>query len=165
MPESKSLILGLGSNIGNRQSNLNQALYFIQDKIGDIDQKSSVFESEAWPLANQNPYLNMVIHVSTHLFPLIILKEIQQIENEIGRVRNTKWESRIIDIDILFFNNYHFKTPNLIIPHPFIQNRKFVLEPLVEILPNKKHPKLKLSCLDLLNKCEDTSWLKIFDLN
>jgi len=154
--------LGLGSNLGNREENLQTARNFIQEKLGIISSQSSIYETAAWGITQQNDFLNQVVEAETSYSPIAVLHLILQIENLMGRVREIKWGARIIDIDILYYENEVFSTENLHIPHPFIQERKFVLIPLCEIAENFIHPKLKKSNLELLEKCLDSGEIYLF---
>src|SRR5437762_5395076 len=114
-----------GSNVGNRINNIETATNLLQQQIGKIIKRSSVYETEAWGNTNQPDFLNQVILTETVLNPFECMQQIFSIENKMGRVRAKKNDPRIIDIDILFFNNEIINEPDLIIPHSQIQNRKF----------------------------------------
>jgi 2-amino-4-hydroxy-6-hydroxymethyldihydropteridine diphosphokinase len=146
----------LGSNQGNSQQNLANACNLIKERIGLIQTKSSIYRTAAWGNTEQKPFLNQVLLVQTELKPLDCLNTLLQIETEMGRIRKEKWEPRVIDLDILFYNSETIEADNLIIPHPFIAQRRFTLIPLAEISPNLFHPKLKQSILELLETCEDS---------
>jgi 2-amino-4-hydroxy-6-hydroxymethyldihydropteridine diphosphokinase len=154
------IFLGLGSNIGDRIQHLETACNLIEQKIGVIASKSSIYETAAWGNTNQNAFLNQVIIVNRHWHPIDILDSILNIEKEMGRIREEKWGPRIIDIDLLYYSDVIVKMAELTLPHPFIQERRFVLEPLAEIAPNFIHPKLKKTNLELLNECSDKSEIK-----
>ena len=128
------IYLGLGTNLGNRHENLNQALSLINVKIGKVIKKSSIHETKAWGKTNQPDFLNMVIQIETDLIPHELLSCCISIENQLGRVRKEKWGERIIDIDILYYNNLKINDDVLTIPHPFIEERDFVLVPLKELI-------------------------------
>ena len=149
--------LGLGSNLGNRQENLQLAYQLIQEQIGDITDESSIYETAAWGLIEQNAFLNQVLKVNTQYQATVVLKKVLDIELSMGRVREIKWGARMIDIDILYYNNDIIEVNNLVIPHPFIQDRRFVLVPLCEIASDLVHPKLKQTNKQLLEKCVDSS--------
>jgi 2-amino-4-hydroxy-6-hydroxymethyldihydropteridine diphosphokinase len=155
------VFLGLGSNLGNREENLQFAQKHINDELGRIVSESSIYETAAWGITEQNSFLNQVIEIETSFSAKKVLKLILEIEIKMGRVREIKWGERSIDIDILYYNNEIISTENLEIPHPFIQERKFVLVPLCEIANTFVHPKLKTSNLDLLKNCQDSGevWL------
>lgn len=149
--------LGLGSNLGNRQENLDVACQRISESIGVIAAKSSIYETAAWGLTEQNDFLNQVICVSTDYEASEILAMILAAEQFMGRIREVKWGARIIDIDILYYNDAIIKLDNLTVPHPFIQVRRFVLAPLAEVAPDFVHPILQQTNAALLANCADTS--------
>jgi len=132
--------LGLGTNQGDRLGNLQKAIDLLEERIAPIEQKSQIYQTAAWGIEDQAPFLNMVIKLSTLLGPKAILKAVLAIEADMGRERKQKWGERLIDIDILFFGNQILETPELIIPHPFIQERNFVLVPMAELAPDFVHP-------------------------
>jgi 2-amino-4-hydroxy-6-hydroxymethyldihydropteridine diphosphokinase len=160
--KAHKVYLGLGSNLGNREENLQTARNFIQEKLGIISSQSSIYETAAWGITQQNAFLNQVVEVETSYSPIAVLHLILQIESLMGRVREIKWGARIIDIDILYYENEVFSTENLMIPHPFIQERKFVLVPLCEVAENFIHPKLMKTNLELLEKCQDSGEIYLF---
>lgn len=152
--------LSLGSNLGNKQVNLEVALEIIKKDIGEISRISSIYETEAWGVVDQDNFFNIIAEVKTLFFPLDLITKILAIETRMGRIRYKKWESRIIDIDIIFYENYIITTENLTIPHPFLEKRNFVLEPLNELSPEFIHPRLRKSIFQLTAACTDTSWIK-----
>lgn len=156
------IFLGLGSNLGNREENLSTAQKLIEEKVGKIRSKSSIYETAAWGITEQNAFLNQVIEVESHFSPSAVLHLVLKIEKDMGRIREIKWGERRIDIDILYYNNEVISTENLVVPHPFIQERKFVLVPLCEIAPAFIHPKLKQTNLELLEKCQDSGEIKLY---
>lgn len=151
------IVILLGSNIGDRQLALEEAKLMIYKRIGKLIQSSSLFESEPWGFKHKNYFLNQVIVVETSLPPHDLLKELLIIEKMLGRKReNSGYSSRIIDLDILFYNNLIISEDYLKIPHPRLHERRFTLLPLDEILPDYIHPLLKKSVSSLLNECEDS---------
>jgi len=152
--------LSLGSNLGNKQVNLELTLEEITKAIGEVLRISSIYETEAWGVVSQDNYFNIIAEVKTPFFPLELISKILAIETRMGRIRDKKWESRIIDIDIIFYENYVIRTNNLTIPHPFLQKRNFVLEPLNELSPEFIHPRLRKSISKLSLECLDKSWIK-----
>ena len=150
-----TVYLLLGSNMGNSEHTLTVATNMIEKNIGKLTKSSSIYRTAAWGNEDQPDFLNQIIIISSVLSSSSVLKEIFAIEKEIGRVRTTKNAARVIDIDILFFNDQIIQSETLTVPHPQIQNRKFVLVPLVEIAPNFQHPLLKKSSLELLSICSD----------
>jgi 2-amino-4-hydroxy-6-hydroxymethyldihydropteridine diphosphokinase len=149
--------LGLGSNLGNRQENLDLACQRISENIGTIVSQSSIYETAAWGLKEQDDFLNQVICVTTGYEAPEVLAKILAVEQSMGRIREVKWGARIIDIDILYYNDAIIKLDNLTIPHPFIQDRRFVLTPLAEVAPDFIHPVLQQTNTTLLANCADTS--------
>lgn len=154
--QSTTVIL-LGTNLGNKGSMLDQAKKSIQNKVGDLVKISSVYETAAWGNTDQPSFLNCILQVSTHLSPADLLNSLLTIEADLGRIREKKWAPRTIDLDILYYEKEIISSNNLIIPHPQIQNRRFTLVPLCEILPDFIHPVLGLSNLELLSACLDQS--------
>lgn len=155
MPKALHTVwLGIGGNLGDRYKNIERCIEGIS-KLGQITQKSSIIETKAWGITNRPDYLNMALEIKTILYPHSLLEGCQQLEVSLGREKSIKWDSRIIDIDILYFNNWVFTTPSLSIPHPFIQERGFVLKPMVEIAPKLVHPKLKETQARLLEKLRE----------
>jgi 2-amino-4-hydroxy-6-hydroxymethyldihydropteridine diphosphokinase len=150
----------LGSNLGDRLQYFQQALELIEQKIGNIIQKSSLYETASWGVENQPSYLNQVIKINTNLSPDVLINSILNIESFLGRVRNVKWESRVIDIDVLYINNLIINTEKLIVPHPRLHLRKFTLVPLCEISPNFIHPIFKTTQKQLLETCDDLLTVK-----
>lgn len=159
--ELKSVFLGLGSNLGNRESNLRNAVEKIAEHAGEIINVSSVYETEPWGFSSDDYFLNMVIEIKTSLKPSGLLGRLLMIESLMGRLREGKqYSSRIIDIDVLFYSSQVVKTEVLEIPHPKIHERKFVLVPLAEIAPDMIHPVLKKSNSQLLSECSDKGKVK-----
>ena len=153
-----TVILGIGTNMGSREANLKAAVTRIEEHIGNIKYSSSVFETEPWGFASEDNFLNMAVEVETELTPSGVLGALLMIEAQLGRIRSEKqYSSRVIDIDILFYDDLIMDEIALKIPHPHLQNRKFVLVPLNEIAPDLIHPVLKQSVSSLLNSCEDLS--------
>ena len=133
--------IGLGANIGNREENLNNALNLInENKYMKILKKSSLYETAAWGVVDQPDFLNMAIKIETVLSPHELLHELNNIEEKLGRTRLRHRGERNIDLDILFYDNLVIFEDDLIIPHPYIKERSFVLDPLNEIEPYLNHP-------------------------
>ena len=153
----------LGSNQKNRIENLNRAKQEIRHTIGEIKLASSVYETEPWGFASEEHFLNMVVLIDTNLPAESVLEKILNIEQVLGRVRNSKgYASRIIDIDILFYDDEIVDEPQLQIPHPRLHERMFTLIPLMEISPKKIHPKLQKTIKELLAECTDKLAVEIF---
>jgi len=150
------VVLGLGSNLGNRLYNLDKAVYLLNEKVGKVVSASSVYWSAPWGDSNLRPFLNMVLVIKTSLLPRELLRKLENIEIDLGRKSDKgQFKNRPIDIDILFFGKTILDDENLKIPHPGISSRRFVLEPLVEIKPDLIHPVLKKSAKELLIECKD----------
>jgi 2-amino-4-hydroxy-6-hydroxymethyldihydropteridine diphosphokinase len=152
----------IGSNMGNRVQNIGLAKDLIQLSVGAIASASSVYETAAWGKQDQPDFLNQVIIVKTKLKAEACMKKILLIENAMGRIRRKKNDPRIIDIDILFFNNEIINEDALTIPHPELHNRKFVLIPMNELSPDLIHPVLNQSIQYLLSNSKDELEVKVF---
>lgn len=149
------VVLGIGGNVGDRANYLSKAREALSQKLTLIS-CSQVYESEAWGGVAQNGnFLNQVILLQTSLAPIDLLQLIQSIENDLGRTRRQHWGDRTLDIDILYFGELVSSDPKLVLPHPYIQERRFVLQPLAEILPFELHPILQKTSLQLLAACTD----------
>lgn len=150
------IFLGLGSNIGDRLSFLRKAVTGINDRKDIIVNKmSSVYESDAWGVEEQNSFLNMVMEISSSLSAAELLTFLKYLEINTGRKQRARWTEREIDIDIIFYGNKIINLENIIIPHPEMQNRKFVLMPLCEIDKDFIHPVSGISCETLLQCTRD----------
>lgn len=147
----------LGGNLGDRFKTLSQAKKFVSVRAGIIQKESSVYESEPWGFEHENSFLNQVVVVKTEYPPEIVLQIAQDTEAELGRIRHNSgvYEGRIIDIDILFYDDKVMKQEDLKIPHPLIQERRFTLQPLAEIAPDMVHPVLQKTMKQLLDECAD----------
>jgi len=159
----EGIFLLLGSNLGNRANILKQAIYAMEENGIKLVKKSSVYETAAWGITDQQAFLNQVLEVNTSLSPKELLKVLLKIEIELGRVRKIKWGERLIDLDILYYHDIIIEDPELIIPHPGIPNRRFTLVPLVEISPQFIHPKSLISQKELLDICEDSLEVSVFE--
>jgi len=146
----------LGSNIGERYKNLAVAIRHIREKAGIIQQTSSIYETAPWGVTDQPFFLNQSVRIKTNLSPMDLLHTLQAIEKKIGRTNNKKWNSRLIDIDIIFYNKQIIQSDELIIPHPYFHLRRFALVPVIEIVSNQFiHPLLGVNCRKLLKSCKD----------
>lgn len=137
------LYLGIGTNLGNKEANLRAAVQQIKERIGKLVSLSPFHVSEPWGFESEHTFLNAVCGVETHLQPLQVLEETQAIERELGRIQKSVdgvYSDRLIDIDILMYDNLVMTTPELSIPHPLMCQRSFVMEPLAEIAPEVIHP-------------------------
>ncbi|MCX7863252.1 MAG: 2-amino-4-hydroxy-6-hydroxymethyldihydropteridine diphosphokinase [Bacteroidales bacterium] len=154
------LILGFGSNIGDKLNNLRCAYQFVRQFVGYIDLSSTIWETEPWGYVSHNTFFNTVCVIEKPLVSVFLLPDIiEQIEKNLGRIKqqSSTYEDRIIDIDILDFDNLIIETNHLTLPHPKLHLRKFVLFPLKEIMPTWKHPLLKAGIEELIRQCPDTT--------
>jgi 2-amino-4-hydroxy-6-hydroxymethyldihydropteridine diphosphokinase len=147
--------LHTGSNMGDRDDNLRQVNGLIEQYIGKIKKASHLYETQAWGKTNQPDFINQALWVESNQSPREVLNNIFKIEELMGRVRTEKWAERVIDIDILLFNSLIIKEKDLIIPHPHMQERNFVLVPLMEIAGEIVHPILNLPIEDIYLDCKD----------
>jgi 2-amino-4-hydroxy-6-hydroxymethyldihydropteridine diphosphokinase len=150
---SHTIYLALGTNLGDRPANLRAALDALEPDIHVLD-KSPVYETEPWGYTDQPPFLNMVICAETDLSPKGLLRRLKDIEATLGRVPNFRNGPRLIDLDILFYDDLVLDTPPLVIPHPQLHKRAFVLVPLAKIAPTLVHPLLGLSVEQFLGKID-----------
>lgn len=137
-PSSSHLVyFSLGSNLGNKRENLNKAIKIMEEQIGVLLRQSAFLETEPWGFQSDNSFVNAAICMETELDPFEVLAKTQEIEREMGRTMkstNGEYHDRIIDIDILLYDDLHINTPQLTIPHPLMEQRDFVMVPLREIL-------------------------------
>lgn len=159
-----SVFLLLGSNLGERFANLFEARQQISRQVGKIVTASGIYRTAAWGNETQPDFYNQAIEIEPLAEPHETLLRLLAIEKTMGRVRNEKWGSRVIDIDVLLWGNDHVELPDLIIPHLHLQDRKFALVPLVEIAPEMIHPVLKRTITQLLTECTDTLSVSRVDL-
>lgn len=153
----------LGGNIGDVGQRFRSAYEIIEKNAGKIISYSSIYETAPWGFEAKSNFLNQVIKIETLLDSTELLNVILKAEKMLGRERgNKKYTSRKIDIDILFFNDEVIHTPNLVIPHPKLHERKFTLVPLFEIAPDLFHPQLKKSISILVDECTDRQFVKVF---
>jgi 2-amino-4-hydroxy-6-hydroxymethyldihydropteridine diphosphokinase len=151
--------ISLGSNLGNRKQYLQRAIVAISRHIGRVKAVSSIYETPAWGFVS-DPFYNACIEVVTELVPEKCLEKLQEIEKKLGRVRepeSTEYKPRTIDLDIIYYNSLVLEKENLHIPHNQLSNRRFVLVPLMDIIPNFVHPILNKTTEELLLFCEDNS--------
>lgn len=148
-------ILLIGGNLGDRVANLQEAVSRIDRVAGKVVKTSALYETAPWGNVQQPDYLNQALEIQTSLDALTLLRTLLEIETEIGRIRRQMWGARVIDIDMLFFNQEVIDLPELKIPHPRLAARRFVLVPLQEILPHWVHPVLQQDITTLLAQCTD----------
>ena len=147
----------IGGNIGDRLANLKEAISLLNEDAGSIEQVSSIYETAPWGNTQQDTFLNQALVLSTSHDAAELLNILLAIEVKMGRIRSIPLGPRIMDIDIIYFNNEIIETNQLTIPHPQLHKRNFVLIPLVEIAPNYLHPILNKSNSTLLTQCKDES--------
>ncbi|MHA4896107.1 2-amino-4-hydroxy-6-hydroxymethyldihydropteridine diphosphokinase [Pedobacter sp. PWIIR3] len=150
-----NVYLLLGSNLGNRKKLLTEAVRQIELRIGKVFSRSSYYETAAWGNTDQPAFLNIALGINTSLTPLSVLRQAMAIEEHLGRIRLDKWGARLIDIDIIFYDDLFINSSELIIPHPEMAKRRFVLEPLNEIAPEFVHPIAQKSVSTLLAELTD----------
>jgi len=150
----RTIFLSLGSNLGDRKVNIRRALKLLAPSV-KVEKKSPVYETEPMYVGDQPKFYNMVVRGKTELSPEELLAYTQGVEAKMGRDPNTHNRPRIIDIDILFYDDRIVALPNLSIPHPKISERAFVLVPLNDIAPRLRHPALDLTTSELLKKFPD----------
>ena len=153
--------LALGSYIGNRLANLKAAISNLTPQMA-VKKKSSIYETPPWGFADQAAFLNQVVKVVTYLNPEALLAHLKRLEVALGRVPSFENGPRLMDIDILFFDDVVMDTPPLVIPHPRLHERAFVLVPLVELAPDLVHPVLHKSVSELLENV-DRSEINLFE--
>jgi 2-amino-4-hydroxy-6-hydroxymethyldihydropteridine diphosphokinase len=148
--------IGIGSNLGDREFNCKQAIGLLRQKGTTVSKESSLYETKPWGVRDQPLFLNMAIEIETDLKPFELLRTLKDIEKEMGREETFLWGPRIIDLDILLYDNNIVDEQGLRIPHPHMQDREFVLRPLREIAGDVTHPLLLLSIEELLQKLKST---------
>ena len=156
------IFLSLGSNQGDRWTNLFDARKRIEKQVGKIVKTSPIYSTAAWGVTDQPDFLNQVIEIQSTLSPGAVLERTHTIETSLGRIRTGKWGARIIDIDILFFRDVVLNTGHLVLPHPQLPFRKFVLIPFVDIAPTVEHPVLHKKISELLETCPDQLAVTLF---
>ena len=150
------LFLLLGGNMGNKRQLFEKAISRLEEELGEITQLSSIYETEPWGFQSEDLFWNQVVVINTVLSPEDVLKKTQAIELELGRTRKAeRYVSRLIDIDLLFYDDLILRNPDLELPHPRMTDRRFVLKPLEEIAPNLVHPVFNQSIKTLLKNCSD----------
>ena len=155
------VFLGIGSNLDDRKENLQKAIAGLQRNL-QINQISKIYETQPWGFADQPAFLNQVLSAETEFAPFELLTEIKAIEKEVGRTPTFRYGPRLIDIDILFFDDLILNEENLTIPHPMLAERAFVLVPLDEIAPQFIHPLLQQTIHELVRKV-DQNGIMLFD--
>ena len=163
--KNNSVVLLLGSNVGERVPLLMRAVGEVASRIGTVSCASSLYETEPWGFEAEQNFLNQAVVVDTNLEADEVLRIALDIEKELGRVRSqgaVGYASRTMDIDLIFYNSTMMDSPHLTLPHPRMQDRRFVLEPLVQIIPDFRHPKTGKTMRQLLEECTDLGAVKLY---
>jgi 2-amino-4-hydroxy-6-hydroxymethyldihydropteridine diphosphokinase len=159
------VFLLLGSNLGDRLEILRSAQTLIGERIGRVKSASPVYETAPWGVLDQPSFLNQVLIVTTGFIPEEILRLVLEIEHELGRVRYERWGARVIDIDILYYEDKVIDSARLTVPHPRLHERRFTLVPLNDIAPDFIHPLLLKTTSQLLEACSDPGTVSIASTN
>jgi 2-amino-4-hydroxy-6-hydroxymethyldihydropteridine diphosphokinase len=160
----KTAFLGLGSNVGDREAHLREAVKHLESEEVRVLRRSSLYETAPQEMLDQPWFLNAVLQVETTLFPLQLLARVRQIERDMGRRRVTPKGPRNIDIDILFYGRVVIATAELEVPHPRIAQRRFVLDPLAEIAPDFRHPLTGKTAHEMLAGLEPQGIRRLVDV-
>ncbi|WP_428657167.1 2-amino-4-hydroxy-6-hydroxymethyldihydropteridine diphosphokinase [Runella sp.] len=156
-----SVFLLLGANLGEREAMLVKATQLISERIAPVTAQSHLYETAPWGVIDQPAFLNQVIKIETTLSPEEVLAQTLDIEKQLGRERRLRWGARVIDIDMLYFDNVVLETEYLHLPHPRLHQRRFTLVPLAEIAPDFIHPVLHKTNQQLLSECTDESQVSV----
>lgn len=159
--KNQELVLLIGSNIGDRADYLSKARLHLEKEFGEAILQSKKYKTQAWGITEQDEFLNQALVYNSNFKPEFILEKIKNIEKKIGRKPRNTWTNREIDIDIIFYGSQIFKSRDLYIPHPLMYLRKFVLQPLNEIIPEFKHPLLNKTVSQLLKICNDNLTVEV----
>ncbi len=157
----KQVFLGLGTNLGHREQNLKNAREALKS-FAKLKRASLIYETDAWGYEDQPQFLNQVVEIDTKLSPYKLLYNLKRIEKAIGRVKSFRWGPRLIDIDILFYDQDIIRLPFLTIPHKSLHERAFVLVPLAEIAPEHSHPVFKQTISELRDSLPNLDGVKIW---
>jgi len=152
------IYLSTGSNLGDRKANLEKARQLVEELVGRVTAASTILETAPWGFKSRNSFMNQALEVETELEPYEVLRVTQQIERTLGRTTKsdrTGYKDRVIDIDIIMYDDMVMESPQLTIPHPLMSRRRFVLEPLKEIAPGLVHPQTGRSISQMLSDIED----------
>jgi 2-amino-4-hydroxy-6-hydroxymethyldihydropteridine diphosphokinase len=147
-----TVYLSLGTNLGDRAANLKQAINSLPPQM-TVKAKSDVYETPPWGYTEQEPFLNQAVKATTYLEPELLLKHLKRLEVALGRKDTFRYGPRLIDIDILFYDDLVLESPSLVIPHPHVHERGFVLRPLMDIAPDLVHPVSGRSVREMLALC------------
>ena len=149
------IFIGLGTNLGDRKNNLEDAIMALPPKL-NILARSPIYQTKPWGYTDQADFLNMVIEAETALTPIELLDYLKALEEELGRKASFRYGPRLIDLDILFYDDLIFEHERLSIPHPSLHERGFVLVPLADIAPNLIHPTLEKNIIELLQNIDSS---------
>ena len=155
LPRDNRIFIGLGSNLGNTRQNLAQAVSLLEDTLGVVAVCSAVYRSEPVEVIDQPWFLNQVICLNLEddkIRPSVILQVLKTIEQLLGRLPSIRYGPRLIDLDLLFFKDWVFESQQLVVPHPKLSERSFVLRPLLELDPYLIHPRLQLNISQIGNE-------------
>jgi 2-amino-4-hydroxy-6-hydroxymethyldihydropteridine diphosphokinase len=142
--------IGIGSNLGNREENCKMAIHLLEKNGLAVKKQSSFFETQPWGVKDQPMFINMAIETETALLPYNLLRVLKGIEKDMGRKKTRRWGPRVIDLDILMYDDLILKHDDLVIPHQHLHVREFALGPLCEIAPERIHPEIKKTMRELL---------------
>lgn len=163
MAEETSSVIHLGSNLGNRTEFLNKAIDRLE-MLGKVVKRSAIYETAPWGVTDQPFFLNMAVELITSMAPAELLKSLRLIETELGRTRQQKWGPRTIDMDLIFYGDKIIETEELTVPHPQAHKRAFVLIPLLDICPDRIHPKFNQKVWELYDQCTDVTEVYLPDV-
>ena len=152
MNMSHTVYLSLGTNMGDRAANLKQAITSLPPQMR-VRKKSKIYETPPWGYTDQEPFLNQVVMATTYLEPEQLLKHLKRLEVALGRKASFRYGPRLIDLDILFYDDIVLETPLLTVPHPHLHERGFVLMPMMDIAPDHVHPVMKKSICEMIALC------------
>jgi len=155
-------VIHFGSNKGHRVNKLQKAIHLMEERLGDCIHKSRIYQTAPWGNVKQQDFLNQAIILETYLAPIQLLEQLLGIEEEMGRKRKLHWGPRLIDLDLVLYDDIVFQNDFLTIPHPRMHIRNFVLIPLLDIIPDWKHPVFHQTMRELLAWCPDDLEVKLF---
>lgn len=155
------IFLALGSNLGDRRANLDAAIVALPPQVTVLE-RSPVYETDPRYVVDQPQFLNMALHGRTSLDAPALLRQIKAIERKLGRVETIRFGPRVIDLDIVFFGDEIIRTPELTVPHPLLAERAFVLRPLADIAPDRRHPATGRTVREMLAELGDDGGLRRF---
>lgn len=155
------LILGLGANLGDARANLESCIRLLGKQLGPVVARSRMYRSAAWGKRDQPDFINMAVRLRSIHRPEACLSRIRGIQSEFGPSKQKRWGARYMDIDILFYDREVYRSEHLIIPHPNLSRRNFVLRPLKDLIPAYRHPESRKSIYRLERECPDKGWTEI----